>query len=56
MGAEEGANTLIFALFVGTALSISALPVIAKILTDLNLLRTEMGTVIISSAMFDDLV
>src|SRR5271163_1584645 len=56
MGAVTGANTLIFALFVGTALSISALPVIAKILMDLNLLRTEMGTVIISSAMFDDLV
>src|SRR5208337_2719406 len=58
MGAGSGAgtNTLIFALFVGTALSISALPVIAKILMDLNLLRTEMGTVIISSAMFDDLV
>jgi K+:H+ antiporter len=56
MGAVPGANPLIFALFVGTALSISALPVIAKILMDLNLLRTEMGTVIISSAMFDDLV
>ncbi len=56
MGAESGANPLIFSLFVGTALSISALPVIAKILMDLNLLRTEMGTVIISSAMFDDLV
>src|ERR1700723_221624 len=56
MGSEAGANPLIFALFVGTALSISALPVIAKILMDLNLLRTEMGTVIISSAMFDDLV
>jgi Kef-type K+ transport system membrane component KefB/mannitol/fructose-specific phosphotransferase system IIA component (Ntr-type) len=56
MGAVGGANILIFALFVGTALSISALPVIAKILMDLNLLRTEMGTVIISSAMFDDLV
>jgi Kef-type K+ transport system membrane component KefB/mannitol/fructose-specific phosphotransferase system IIA component (Ntr-type) len=56
MGAVEGVNIRIFALFVGTALSISALPVIAKILMDLNLLRTEMGTVIISSAMFDDLV
>jgi len=55
-GSAAGENTLIFALFMGTALSISALPVIAKILMDLNLLRTEMGTVIISSAMFDDLV
>jgi Kef-type K+ transport system membrane component KefB/mannitol/fructose-specific phosphotransferase system IIA component (Ntr-type) len=56
LGAQPGADNLIFSLFVGTALSISALPVIAKILMDLNLLRTEMGTVIISSAMFDDLV
>src|SRR6202167_1966298 len=56
LGLREGANPLIFALFVGTALAISALPVIAKILMDLNLLRTEVGTVIISSAMFDDLV
>jgi Kef-type K+ transport system membrane component KefB/mannitol/fructose-specific phosphotransferase system IIA component (Ntr-type) len=56
LGAEVNANRLIFALFVGTALSISALPVIAKILMDLNLLRTEMGTVVMSSAMFDDLV
>ncbi|MFZ1011126.1 MAG: cation:proton antiporter [Candidatus Sulfotelmatobacter sp.] len=58
MGAGSGAgtSTLIFAFFVGTALSISALPVIAKILMDLNLLRTDVGTVIISSAMFDDLV
>src|ERR1700678_2355706 len=31
MGAVAGANVLIFSLFVGTALSISALPVIAKI-------------------------
>jgi Kef-type K+ transport system membrane component KefB len=56
LGAERGADRLIFALFVGTALSISALPVIAKILMDLNLLRTEMGTIVMSSAMFDDLV
>jgi Kef-type K+ transport system membrane component KefB/mannitol/fructose-specific phosphotransferase system IIA component (Ntr-type) len=56
LGAEPGADRLVFALFLGTALSISALPVIAKILMDLNLLRTDMGTIIISSAMFDDLV
>jgi Kef-type K+ transport system membrane component KefB/mannitol/fructose-specific phosphotransferase system IIA component (Ntr-type) len=55
-GAQPQADRLIFALFVGTALSISALPVIAKILIDLNLLRSEMGTVVMSSAMFDDLV
>lgn len=56
LGAAPGADRMIFSLFVGTALSVSALPVIAKILMDLNLLRSEMGTVVMSSAMFDDLV
>lgn len=56
LGGESGANRLVFALFVGTALSISALPVIAKILMDLGLLQTDLGAVVMSSAMFDDLV
>ena len=43
MAVEPGADILIFALVVGTALFISALPMIAKILMDLNPLRTEMG-------------
>jgi Kef-type K+ transport system membrane component KefB/mannitol/fructose-specific phosphotransferase system IIA component (Ntr-type) len=56
LGAEPGAHREIFALFVGTALSISALPVVAKILMDLNLLRSDVGMLVLSSAMFDDLV
>jgi Kef-type K+ transport system membrane component KefB/mannitol/fructose-specific phosphotransferase system IIA component (Ntr-type) len=56
LGTSEGSNRLLFALFLGTALSISALPVVARVLMDLGLLRTEMGTVIMSSAMCDDLV
>ena len=56
MGAEPAANRLIFALFVGTALSISALPVIARTLMDIGLLQSELGAVVMSSAMFDDLV
>jgi Kef-type K+ transport system membrane component KefB len=56
LGADEGTDRLVFALFIGTALSISALPVVARILMDLGLLRTDMGTVVMSSAMFDDLV
>ncbi|MGL5892888.1 MAG: cation:proton antiporter, partial [Bacteroidia bacterium] len=46
----------LFALFLGTALSISALPVIARILMDMNLFRTNIGMIIIASAMFNDLV
>ncbi|HUY12032.1 MAG TPA: cation:proton antiporter [Terriglobia bacterium] len=56
MGIEQGADRTIFALFVGTALSISALPVVAKILMDLNLFRSEVGMLVLSSAMLNDLV
>ncbi len=55
LGADDNASRLVFALFIGTALSISALPVIARVLMDLGLLQSEMGTVVMSSAMFDDL-
>jgi Kef-type K+ transport system membrane component KefB len=47
---------LLFALFFGTAFTISALPVIARILLDLGLFRSRVGTVIMSSAMVDDLI
>src|SRR5579872_5679055 len=56
LGADQRTDTLVFALPICTALSISALPVVARILMDLDLLRTEMGTIVMSSAMFDDLV
>jgi Kef-type K+ transport system membrane component KefB len=46
---------LLFSLFLGTALSISALPVIARILMDMNLYKTNIGMIIIASAMVNDL-
>jgi len=45
-----------FALFVGIALSITALPVIAKILMDLNMAKSDIGVLVMSSAMVNDLV
>lgn len=56
MGIHEGADLNIFALFMGTALAISALPVIAKTLMDLNIFKTQVGFIIIAAAMFDDLI
>ena len=53
---DEYPAKLIFALFFGTALSISALPVIARILMDMNLFKTKIGMLIIASAMFNDLL
>ncbi len=44
----------VFALFVATAMSISAIPVIAKVLFDLGLMRRDIGQTIIASGMADD--
>lgn len=56
-GVEGGTEShLLFALFLGTAMAISALPVIARILLDMQLLKTEVGTVIIAAAVFNDIV
>lgn len=42
--------------FIGIALSISALPVIARILLDLKLLDKELGSMILTSAVLNDIV
>ncbi|MCC6690837.1 MAG: cation:proton antiporter, partial [Bacteroidia bacterium] len=49
-------NIYIYALFFGTAMAISALPVITRILMDLNMFKTKVGMVIISAAIFSDLI
>ena len=41
---------------IGIALAISALPVIARIMSDLGLLQTDVGRVVIASAVVDDLI
>lgn len=55
VSSEKNAK-LLFALFLGTALSISALPVIARILMDMGIFQTNVGMLIIASAMFNDLI
>nr|WP_286669226.1 cation:proton antiporter [Fodinibius salicampi] len=47
-------NRLIFELFVAVSMSISAIPVIAKVLMDLNLMRRDIGQTIIAAGMSDD--
>lgn len=43
-------------LFVGTILSISAIPVIARILIDLDLIRGSFGALVLAAATMDDLI
>lgn len=45
---------LVFSLFVATAMSISAIPVIAKVLMDMNLMRRDVGQTILAAGMTDD--
>ncbi|KAI8053025.1 Sodium/hydrogen exchanger family-domain-containing protein [Syncephalis plumigaleata] len=45
-----------FLLFCGIAMAITAFPVLARILTELNLLKTHVGSITISAAAVDDAV
>jgi Kef-type K+ transport system membrane component KefB len=56
MGMGDDGKRLVFALFVATAMSITALPVIAKVLLDLQLFRTDIGMTIIAAAVINDIV
>jgi Kef-type K+ transport system membrane component KefB len=55
-GAEVQDRLWLFALFLGAALSISALPVIARVLVDLRLLDTHIGTLVMVAATVNDLI
>lgn len=47
-------NHLVFSLFVATAISASAIPVVAKVLMEMNLTRRDSSQIIISAAMIED--
>jgi Kef-type K+ transport system membrane component KefB len=52
-----GANQRwLFAFFMAVAMSISAIPLVAKMLMDMNLLKTALGHVIIGVAVINDLI
>jgi Kef-type K+ transport system membrane component KefB len=55
-GSSPSGSGWAFGVFVGTALSISALPVIARILMDVGLLKRELGIVVMTAAALDDVV
>ncbi|HVY41151.1 MAG TPA: cation:proton antiporter [Polyangia bacterium] len=49
-------HRVMFSLFLATTMSISAMPVIAKILVDLDLTKRNIGLVILSAGVVDDTV
>lgn len=52
--AEQGVPKLSFVLFMGIAMSITAFPVLARILAERNLIRTELGSIALACAAADD--
>lgn len=51
---HPGVSFLGFTLFMGAAMSVTAFPVLARILTERNMLRTRIGSVAIACAAVDD--
>ncbi len=45
----------VFALFLATAMSISAIPVLAKILLDMQMMRRDIGQTMLAAGMIDDI-
>ena len=50
----SGINKLGFSLFIATALSITAIPVLGRIMMELNIHRTALGSLTITAAAVDD--
>jgi Kef-type K+ transport system membrane component KefB len=55
-GDAGGDDLLLFSFFMGTAMAISALPVIVRIMMDLKLFKTKIGMLVVASAMIDDVI
>jgi Kef-type K+ transport system membrane component KefB len=54
MMSHRGVPFTVFALFFGVSMSITAFPVLARILTDRQLIKTELGVVAVACAATDD--
>ncbi|ORY61338.1 K+/H+ antiporter 1 [Pseudomassariella vexata] len=56
---EEGTVPIsfgVYALFIGTALAITAFPVLCRILTELNLLSTSVGVTVLAAGVGNDVI
>jgi Kef-type K+ transport system membrane component KefB len=54
--ADESVNIINFSIFIGAAMSVTAFPVLARILIERRLFHTRIGTIAIASAAVDDVM
>lgn len=52
---EDGMTQGTYILFLGVALSVTAFPVLARVLAELKLINTELGRIAMSSALINDM-
>ncbi|MEU6665850.1 cation:proton antiporter [Streptomyces sp. NPDC046727] len=52
----DGVDSKVFAFFLGVAMCVTAIPVIAKTLLDMKLLHRDIGQLILSAGVVDDIV
>ncbi|BCG97865.1 Na+/H+ antiporter (plasmid) [Mesorhizobium sp. 131-2-1] len=52
----EGSERLVAGLFLGTALSISSVKIVAMVVREMNFMRRDLGQVIVSSAIIEDTI
>ncbi|KAK6537933.1 K(+)/H(+) antiporter [Orbilia ellipsospora] len=55
-GVNQGVNFGVFLLFCGVAFSITAFPVLCRILTELKLLSTNVGIIVLAAGVTNDVV
>jgi Kef-type K+ transport system membrane component KefB len=53
---EDNTNTAAYIILLGVILSVTAFPVLARILAELKLINTELGRVALSSALINDVL
>jgi Kef-type K+ transport system membrane component KefB len=56
LGTDDPAKQSVFPLFLGVAMCVTAIPVIAKTLTDMNMLHRNIGQLTLAAGMIDDAV
>jgi Kef-type K+ transport system membrane component KefB/nucleotide-binding universal stress UspA family protein len=52
----SGSERIVAGLFLGTALSISSVKIVAMVVRDMNFMRRDLGQVIVSSAIIEDTI
>ena len=56
LGGASGGNRLATSLFLGTALSISSIKIVAMVVREMNFMRRNLGQVIVATAIMEDTV